>query len=352
MGKIKLAVAGETVYAGRLSECIRKNAPEYLEVLYCKAIKELPVFLAQTHPDILLCEQCITVEENLSKTIVQIQLVDNSNLEEEEKNRTAMNRHNHDRRYAHRLQNQIFRYQKGPEILRQVFQIYEQHSQKNLVCRSKTADIKMTAFYAPGGHDLLLPFSISYAVLSGKKAKVLYLNLSEFSGMKTLFRDKGEMNLSDLIFGIRQKKEHFLLRLQSVLHHAEQFDYVLPPENPKDLYELREEDLVYLLTLLQEQTDYKKIIWLCGTLNEAVEQVLEYCCKVVCITKETAFGKYRKAAFESFMQKEPQLGLQKKIQYVVPQIGNGVFVQGMDILTQLQSGAFAKQVQELMEEET
>lgn len=337
MGKIRLAVAGETRYAGRLADCIRKNAPEYLEVVSCCGIKELSEYLVKLQPDILVCETETTVNEDLQKYLVQIYLTTDRNYEKNKKQDES------DVSY-------IFRYQSGSEIMRQIFRIYGQTARKSLVSRCKTVDLEMTAFYAPGGHELLLPFSMAYASMHGKSAKALYLNLSEFSGMKPLFKIKDGNDLSDLIFGIRQRKERFSLCLQSVLHYTEQFDYVLPPENPEDLYEIHEEDLDCLLTLLQEQTDYKKIIWCCGTLNRATGQIMECCGKIFCVVKENVFGKHRKTEFEWFLHKEVRQRMREKVKYVNPQMNSGGFVQGIDLLTQLQGGEFAKQVQALTED--
>ncbi len=333
MGKIRLAIIGETRYVKRLTECMQKNAPDYLEVLSCKGSGQLPEVLTKMRPDMILCEQDMIHEDgalnSLADHIVWIYLSDEKEVEEKSK--------------------YIFRYQRGSEILRQIFQIYEQNSKKNLVCRCKTTEMEMTSFYAPGGHDLLLPFSLSYAALSGESEKVLYLNLSEFSGMRTLFKQKDSDNFSDLIFGIRQKKERFLICLQSVLHHTERFDYVLPPENPEDLYDIQEDDLACLLSLLQEQTEYNMIIWNCGTFNQAAAQVMECCKTVFCLAKENAFGKYRKVEFEHFLNKEFHQRLRGKVRYVSPQAGNS-FVQGVDLFTQLRSGEFAKQVKMMTKE--
>lgn len=337
MGKIKLAVIGETRYADRLTECIKRNAPEYLEVIKCMVQEDLQDLIRQIQPDILLYEKGIAEGQKLSKNLVQIELVDEMNAGETEHTKLAVS-------------GRIFRYQQGSEILRQIFQIYAKHSDKNLVCRCKTTQIGMTACYAPGGHELLLPFSVAYAEISGKKEKVLFLNLSEFSGMRTLFMQKDRENLSDLIFGIRQRKDHFLLCLQSVLHHTEQFDYVLPPENPEDLYEIQEGDLACLLTLLQEQTEYTKIIWNCGTMNQAAIQVMECCSSIFCLVRENVFGRNRKAEFEQFLKKQSRQRLREKVRYVSLQMGSGRFVQGTDLWAQLRSGEFAKQVKEMTQE--
>ncbi len=168
--------------------------------------------------------------------------------------------------------------------------------------------------------------------------------------MRTLLMKKDRENLSDLIFGIRQRKEHFLLCLQSVLHHTDQFDYVLPPENPEDLYEIQEEDLACLLTLLQEQTEYTKIIWSCGTLNQASMQIMECCSSVFCLVRENVAGRNRKTEFEQFLNKKSRQRLREKVKYVSPQMGSGKFVQGTDLWAQLRSGEFAKQVRVMTQE--
>ncbi len=325
MGKLKLAVAGAAPYAGRLAECIRKNAPEYLEVASCLQAVQLPVFLEMLSPDILLYDKGAALPKQLPQHTVKILLADSKGCGDE-------------------TGPFIFRYQQGPEILRQAFQIYEKESNKNLVCWCKTADLAMTAVYAPGGHELQLPFSLAYASLCGEEKKVLYLNLAEFTGMGQLFAEEEGENFSDLVYGIRHRKAKFQLCLQSVLHHAETFDYVQPPGSPQDLYEAQEEDVAVLLTLLREQTEYELVVWNCGTWNQAVAQVMEHSSSIICLTKENMFGKYRKAEFDQFLEKGKWKKLQEKIKCISLQAGLGGLIQEADLFAQLRNGEFGEQV--------
>lgn len=336
MGKLKLAVLGETVYAGKLANCIQKNGPEYLEVASCKQAGKIAEFLTRMQPDILLFERSMLQEKDLQDRVkcndtVKIMLTD---TEGQSTDGCQV----------------IFRYQPGEEILRQVFQIYEEVSGKNVIYWYKTKDLELTAVYAPGGHELQLPFSIAYASLCGESKKVLFLNLSEFSGMNRLFGDEEGENFSDLVFGIRQNKEKFQLYLQQVLHHVHGFDYVQPPGNPEDLYELEEEDLEILLSLLREQSEYQLVIFHCGMLNAWSRQVMGQCGKVYCVVKEGMLGRYRKVEFEQFLEKESMGRLRKNVKYVSPQLGNGGFVQGISLLSQLQNGDFAVQVRGLVQD--
>ncbi|MCI8448262.1 MAG: hypothetical protein HFH30_07675 [Eubacterium sp.] len=328
MGKLKLAVAGETLFAARLAECIKKNAPEYLEVSSCRQFHNLSEFLNQLQPDMIIYEPNDSIQELLPQNAVKILL----SCEKTPKEDSPLS---------------IFRYQQGPEILRQAFQIYEKTATQNLVYLYNTKNLEITAFFAPGGHEYQLPFSISYAALCGETVKVLYLNLAEFTGMVPLLQDTEGENFSDLIYWIRQKKERFLLCLQGVLHQTDHFDYLQPPANPQDLYDMTEADLTGLLSLLQEQTEYQQIVFNCGTWNRAVEQILVHCSKIYCMVKESSLGKYRKMDFEQFLDKGHRKNLKNKIHYIYPSTANGGFAPGIDLLSQLQRGDFAEQVRRL-----
>ena len=330
--KLKLALAGSTPYIVRLAEYIQKNGPEYLEVSECIKQEEIGQFLEKLEPDILLCECLDIMQKTISKNIVQILLSDAKNTVDE--NIPV-----------------IFRYQDGTAILRQVFMIYGQKTEKKLDIYCQSENFEMAAVYAPGGHELQLAFALAYAAICGENKKVLYLNLSEFSGMLPLTRRKEEENLSDLIYGIRQRKDKFLFFLESVLHHTLKYDYILSPNNPEDLYAISQSDLGCLLELLKEQTDYDTVIWNFGTLNQLAGEMLTQCSKVFCVVKESFFGKYRKKEFEQFLEKEQSAMLQKKIRYVSPQAGNGMFVQGESIFAQLQDGEFVGQVKRLIFQE-
>lgn len=332
MGKLKLAVAGRATYMDRLADYIQKNGPEYVEISRHSGSDGLENFLENVQPDILLYSRDnISQTETLEHT-VKILLTDTREPDTD-------------------LKPSVFRFQSGEEILRQVFGIYGRLSGRNLTCWYLAEKLQMYAVYAPGGHELQLPFSVTCASLWGRKGKTLYLNLSEYSGMVSLLGDQEGETISDLIYGIRQNKEKFQIYLQSVLHHTEYFDYIHPPVNPKDLYEIREEDLMNLLSLLTEQSEYQYVIWNAGSFSQLTESLLRYCQHIFCVVKENSFGKYRKTELEHFLEKESAKGIREKICYVSPQNGNGgVLCKGADILTQLHSGEFAGQVRMLIRE--
>lgn len=329
MGKLELAVVGDTPYIERLAKRIGQNAPEYLEITRCYKKEEMSDFFAVHVPDILLYEKEEALPESRSNHTVEIMLTDTAGSDP----KTGF---------------AIFRYQNGAEILRQVFQIYEKAAKENLICWCKTADLSMTVFYAPGGYEMQLPFSMAYAAIFGEKGKTLYINLTEFSGMQAFLGEEDGQNFSDLIYAVRQRKEKFLLCLQGILHQTESFDYIQSPGCPQDLYEIQAEDLSMLLTLLREKTNYEMVVWNCAAMNQAVMRIMEHCGRVFCLVKENTFGTYRKEEFAQFLEKEQAKKIKDKVQFIVPQTGTASFIPGGDIAAQLKDSTFAKQVRMLI----
>lgn len=204
----------------------------------------------------------------------------------------------------------------------------------------------MVAVYAPGGHEQQLLFSIAYAAACGETEKVLYLNLAEFSGMLAMMEDKEGENFSDLIYGIRQRKEWFPAIFQGVLHHAEKFDYVQPPGNARDLYEVEARDIESLLEQLENHTEYQLTVWNCTAFNPLTDRLLSHCSKVICLVRENLPGRCRKEDFERYLDKEEGKWLRDKVQYVCPAAGS-VSGSAGELMIQLQSSEMGAQAGEL-----
>jgi len=326
LGKLRLGVLGKTPYLDRLTETMCKYAPEYLEIAQCVTYTQFGGFLDYFRADILLRESCGKLPAKLPENTVEIVLSDG----EGEKEGVPV----------------IFRYQKGREILRQIFLIYQDISKEMPVCWCKTKGLDMVAVYAPGGNEQQLLFSLSYAAACAGSEKVLYLNLAEFSGMLSLLGEKEGENFSDLIYGARQRGAQFPVVLEGVLRHAGGFDYVQPPGNPRDIYEAGERDLECLLELLERQTDYGLIVWNCSALGPVTDRVLAHCSQIICLTKENVAGRCRREDFERYLEKDDGQRLRDKITYISP-AAISVTGKGAEALQQLQDGDMARQAREL-----
>lgn len=137
------------------------------------------------------------------------------------------------------------------------------------VCREKQKWIVMTADVTAA---VLLAFSITYTQLLRQKAKVLYLNLSECSGMEYLFCLETGVDLSDLVMALRESPD---ICLDAYVRQLEQLDYIMPPRNPMILHELREDDVQKLLQAIQHHNRYEYVVLAIGNTCCGCEQFFQ-----------------------------------------------------------------------------
>ncbi len=108
----------------------------------------------------------------------------------------------------------------------------------------------------------LLAFSATCAQVLGKRGRVLYLNLSECSGMAELFLLEPGEDLSDLVAAFRREET---VCLEAYVRQIEEMDYIMPPANPMILHELRESDVDRLIEAVGQHEEYMYVVVALGT---------------------------------------------------------------------------------------
>lgn len=108
----------------------------------------------------------------------------------------------------------------------------------------------------------LMVFSVTFAQMLGQSTGVLYLNLSECSGMERSLRLGAGADLSDLVMALRESPD---ICLDAYVRQLEGMDYVMPPGNPMILHELKEDDIQKLLSAVQENNRYEYVVLALGS---------------------------------------------------------------------------------------
>lgn len=116
----------------------------------------------------------------------------------------------------------------------------------------------------------LLAFSMVCAQILGRKANVLYVNLSECCGMEELFSLEHDMDLGDLFLELRKGKE---LHLEAYTGRLEQADYLLPMGNPMILHEINAEDMSRFLHIIRKNSRYEWIVFAVGNTLCGCEEI-------------------------------------------------------------------------------
>ncbi len=148
-------------------------------------------------------------------------------------------------------------------------------------------EVKLIAFYAPVHHILQSSVALMMGQILAKEKKVLYLNLEPYSGFEYLMQKKFQKDLMDLFFYLKEEKEKFRLKLESMTEQIGNLDYIPPVFCYPDMEEM---DLSLWKKLLQRvinETDYEVILLDLTEQTRGVFSLLEVCDEIyTCLADE------------------------------------------------------------------
>ncbi len=155
----------------------------------------------------------------------------------------------------------VFRYQPCEKLYQKVMFRYRQMQGFPVV---SVDDIRQTWFVITTDAALpsLLAFSVTFAQILGERGGVLYLNLSECSGMEDVFLLERGMDLTDAAVELRKDGE---VCLDACIRRLEQMDYIMPPVNPMILHELREREVQRLIRAVKQKREYAYVVVALGS---------------------------------------------------------------------------------------
>ena len=113
-----------------------------------------------------------------------------------------------------------------------------------------------------------------------EKVPVLYLNLESYSGGNYYFPEDTGSDMGDLLYYMRQDKINLGLKLSTMVGQSEGVDYIMPMENEYDLRQVKKEEWMELLDILQEECIYEIIILDLGDCLDGLYDILRRCSRV------------------------------------------------------------------------
>lgn len=192
-------------------------------------------------------------------------------------------------------EDRIYAYQSCETIYRRIFRIY-QNGKESRPAVPEPADRRLWLVLGAAGAGELLAFALTFAQIRNGTCPVLFLDLSSFSGMRTLLGLEPEEDLADLVLGMRNgavQMEAYTSRLGSL-------SCVLPAENPTAVSELTPDDLRQLLRTAGESGLYEELVILMEQIPRGAEIFLSGHCRVFCVTPPGRAGDCVGAEMERF----------------------------------------------------
>lgn len=202
----------------------------------------------------------------------------------------------------------VYKYQSADGIVREVMTCYcENPIEKAIAVLAQKAAV--VGVYSPVNRCLKTSFALTMAQLLARDAKVLYLNLEEFSGLGTLMNEDFKGGLSDILYFYQQKNFNWM-RLSTVVYSWGDLDYIPPVCFPEDLDLIGGAEMADLLTTIALESPYEILVVDLGQFGKKALEVLEICKKVYMPIKEDSVSAAKLEEFDAYVRaagKEPLL---------------------------------------------
>ena len=313
--KIRLALYGEEKFMSSFSEYLRGKKRAMLELLLFTGEEALRKAAVQGKIDVLFAEELALQEvDGLLSHVSQIFL-----LTEEEQGTGQEG-----------CVQKIFKYQPAKEIMGILLSALAENDRISCVHTSRgQRKGELIGLYSPFGGGGVTSYATGMVKESAKSFRTLYINLELFhsfirvQGRKKTADSVRSPGMSEVIFYLRQKKEKLALKLESLVYQWEGADILSGVEDYRDLLSITTEDMQKFLEILLGQTEYERIFFDIGMLQESMIYLMEQCSRLYMPKPAGQMQECKLKAFQGLLQKEGKDKLLGQILYVDMRKENG-----------------------------
>lgn len=197
----------------------------------------------------------------------------------------------------------VDKYQQAEEVFRYLLRVYMEVADTQLPRLKKSCKTKFIGNYSPVHRTLQTSFALTMSQLLAREHSTLYLNFEHYVGIAELLPDMQTLDMADLLYFLNAEKEKFRLRMQTMLKHVGNLDYIPPMKSGQNLLTVTASEWTGLLQKIEELGEYEYVVLdLCESMQGLFE-ILRLCKKVFTLTKED------RIAESKLMQYEQLLGL-------------------------------------------
>ena len=195
------------------------------------------------------------------------------------------------------------KYQSGETIYRQILEYYSGVSSDDFLRRrTNNRRMKIIGVYTPVGRCLQTSFSVTMGQILSRRAKTLYLNFENYSGLSTLLRREFESDISDLMYYFECSKEMLSVRLESLVEKMGDLDFIPPVMIYKNLSGIRAEKWIELFRNMEMSTEYEYLILDLADGMLDMWDVLRYSDIIYTISKQDSIARAKVYQYEKALR--------------------------------------------------
>lgn len=196
----------------------------------------------------------------------------------------------------------VFKYQAANHLIKEVMELYLESQNHSEWVGASTEKSKLISIFSPVKRIYKTAFSLAFCQYLSKQYKVLYITLESFSGFSKLLQKEYSMDISDLIYYYREKKEGILLHLNTIVEKLNDFYYIPPSACPEDMRSVSNEEWISWFTTLVMKSGYEFIIIEPGMNINGWENILDICDTVYMPIKNDLISCAKYEEYQNYMR--------------------------------------------------
>ncbi len=206
----------------------------------------------------------------------------------------------------------VNRYQASGSLVQEVMAHYESGNLAVAYAAAKMATTHLIGVYSPIKRCGKTAFSLALCAAYARSSRVLYVNLEDFSGFRSLLQREYRMDISDLLYFYREEKQGMLGKIEEVTEKLSNISYLPPAMCPADIKSVQPEEWKeWFMLLLQSQ--FEVIIVEPGDCVNGLEEILALCSRIYMPVRKDITSAAKLKEYEEYLQLAGWDGLAGKI---------------------------------------
>lgn len=195
----------------------------------------------------------------------------------------------------------VEKYQKAEDVLRYILEIYMEIADNPLPRLQKSCKTVFIGNYSPVHRSMQTSMALTISQLLAKEHRTLYLNFEHYAGLPELVPDKQTCDMADLMYFLGSEKERFRLRMQTMIKHIGQLDYVPPMKSGQNLLTVTAAEWLGFFQKIEELGEYEYVVLDLSESMQGLFQILRLCRRVFTVTREDRIAQSKLLQYEQLL---------------------------------------------------
>lgn len=195
----------------------------------------------------------------------------------------------------------VDKYQEAEEVLKSLLAIYVELAGVQLPGLPKDCRTVFVGNYSPVRRCRQTSFALTMSQLLSQKYRTLYLNFEHYAGLEELLPEAQTMDLADLLYFLSAETDKFKLRLQTIVKHKGDLEYVPPMKSGQNLLTISPTEWLTLLQKLEELGEYEYVVLDLSESMQGLFEILRLCKRVYTLTGEDRVARSKLLQYEHLL---------------------------------------------------